>query len=44
MQDNYQQKVYNPQMQRIMDEKEREARDYNEVKSRFDKEKEFIDG
>ena len=31
-------------MQRIMNEKEREAKDYNEVKLRFDKEKEFIDG
>lgn len=43
MQDNYQNNVYNPAMNKIMHEKEREANDYNEVKSRFDKEKEFID-
>jgi hypothetical protein len=30
-------------MQRLLNEKEREAKDYAEVKTRFDKEKDFID-
>lgn len=43
MQDNYQRKVHDPNMQKIIAEKEREAKDYAEVKVRFDREKEFVD-
>jgi len=35
--------VHNPQKEKLMQEREREARDFNEVKARFDKEKMFID-
>lgn len=43
MQDNYQRNVHDPQMQRLLAEKEREAKDYAEVKARFDREKEFLE-
>ena len=41
--DNYQKKVHDPHMQRLLAEKEREAKDYAEVKARFDREKDFIE-
>lgn len=42
MSDNYQRYVQDPQIQRIQMEKEREAKDYAEVKTRFDKEKDYV--
>jgi hypothetical protein len=35
--------VNNPYQQRLNMMKEKETRDFNEVKQRFDKEKEFVD-
>lgn len=43
MQKNYEARVHNPAKERLQMEREREAKDFNEVKSRFDKEKMFID-
>lgn len=43
MQKNFSSAVHNPAKEKMMAEREREARDFNDVKSRFDKEKMFID-
>ena len=43
MQKNFQSNVHNPAKEKMQNEREREARDFNDVKSRFDKEKMFID-
>jgi hypothetical protein len=43
MQDKFNQNVNSPEQARVLSLKEREARDFNEVKMRFDKEKEFVD-
>lgn len=43
MQKNFQSNVHNPAKAKLMAEREREANDFNNVKSRFDKEQMFID-
>lgn len=43
MQDNYNAVVLSPLQQKLKQEHEKQQRDFNEVKLRFDKEKEYID-
>lgn len=43
MQDNYEKNVYNPHVEKLQREKEKEAKDWNEIRNRFDKEKDFLD-